>query len=111
MASDAIALFCIDPNFLALSIRDVAATGRGVYLEHPIVCAIELASCEYLLGSLSTPNAPAFIVQWSHGCFQPKSAGPSFFARYINCACQHLSRSYQISNIRRTTLTRRDPLP
>jgi hypothetical protein len=26
-------------------------------------------------------------VQWSHGCFQPISAGPSFFARYINCGC------------------------
>lgn len=24
--------------------------------------------------------------QWSQGCFQPSRAGPSFFARYINCS-------------------------
>lgn len=39
--------------------------------------------------SSSTFPTPFFcisIAQWSHGCFQPSRAGPSFFARYINCA-------------------------
>lgn len=33
--------------------------------------------------------------QWSQGCFQPNRTGPSFLARYINCALVSPDRYFQ----------------
>jgi hypothetical protein len=53
----------------------------SLYFRMPV---IEIISIGTDLALHSTSQWP---LQWSQGCFQPSNAGPSCFARYINCRC------------------------
>lgn len=52
----------------------------------------------YLVQSFRIRRNDAINAQWSHGYFHPNNAGPSFFARYINCTRGSATRFLTLSS-------------
>jgi hypothetical protein len=69
---------CADIAVIGLSLL-FAFLGMYTRHGHSIFFNVSIAS--------QAPPSCSSRAQWSHGCFQPRSAGPSFFARYINYHC------------------------